>query len=404
MSKKTVYVFAGAGFIVAVALAWWLQQDRPSSSTPGAGTAVSGAPAAGGAGRPGGPGGIPAVEVATVTANRLVDDAQTVGTLKSRQSVVLRPEVSGRVVRIGFEEGRPVRQGQLLIQLDDTLARAEWSQAQAQLSIAQANLQRNRELVSQNFVSRRVLDESEASLQVAQAQVQLAQARLDRMQVLAPFAGVVGIRLVNLGDFVREGAELVNLEDLSALMVDFRLPERYQSRIQLGQAVTITLDALPGQELTASVQAVDPQIDANGRSLLVRAVLDAPRVQGLRPGLFARVNVVLSVDEDAVMIPEEAVVPQGGRQIVMVVNPPANPESGPPTAQRVEVELGVRRGAMVQVLSGLQPGQTVVVAGQQRLQRDGTPVRIVDLNAPPRASGPGSSARPATTTNGQPRS
>ncbi|MDV7393408.1 efflux RND transporter periplasmic adaptor subunit, partial [Arthrospira platensis SPKY1] len=136
------------------------------------------------------------------------------------------------MVRIGFEEGRPVRQGQLLIQLDDTLARAEWSQAQAQLSIAQANLQRNRELVSQNFVSRRVLDESEASLQVAQAQVQLAQARLDRMQVLAPFAGVVGIRLVNLGDFVREGAELVNLEDLSALMVDFRLPERYQSRIQ----------------------------------------------------------------------------------------------------------------------------------------------------------------------------
>jgi membrane fusion protein (multidrug efflux system) len=269
-----------------------------------------------------------------------------------------------------------------MVQLDDSLPRAELSQAQAQLSIAQANMQRNRELVAQNFVSRRVLDESAASLQVAQAQVQLAQARLARTQVVAPFAGVAGIRQVNLGDFVREGADVVNLEDLSLLMVDFRLPERYQAQIQLGQNVEVTLDALPGQTLTATVQAIDPQIDANGRSLLVRAAVEGPQTQGLRPGLFARVNVVLSVDEQALMIPEEGVVPLGGRQTVIVLRPPAEGESGPPTAHRVEVQLGVRRGAMVQVLSGLESGQTVVVAGQQRLQRDGMPVRVVDLNAP----------------------
>lgn len=379
MSKKTVYALAGAGLVLAVGLAWWVQQDRPKAEAAAASPSAAGGRPAGAA--PGGPGGMPAVEVATVSTVRLVDDAQAVGTLKSRQSVVLRPEVAGRIVRFGFEEGRPVRQGQLLVQLDDSLPRAELSQAQAQLSIAQANLQRNRELVSQNFVSRRVLDESEASLQVAQAQVQLAQARLARTQVLAPFAGIAGIRQVNLGDFVREGADLVNLEDLSLLMVDFRLPERYQARIQVGQNVDVMLDALPGQTLTAEVQAVDPQIDANGRSLLVRAAIQAPQTQGLRPGMFARVNVVLSVDEQAVVIPEEAVVPQGNRQTVLVVQRPAEGESTPPTVQRVPVELGIRRGAMVQVLKGLEPGQTVVVAGQQRLQRDGMPVRIVDLNS-----------------------
>ena len=379
MSKKTVYALAGAGLVLAVGLAWWVQQDRPKAEAAASAPSAAGGRPAGAA--PGGPGGMPAVEVATVSTVRLVDDAQAVGTLKSRQSVVLRPEVAGRIVRFGFEEGRPVRQGQLLVQLDDSLPRAELSQAQAQLSIAQANLQRNRELVSQNFVSRRVLDESQASLQVAQAQVQLAQARLARTQVLAPFAGIAGIRQVNLGDFVREGADLVNLEDLSLLMVDFRLPERYQARIQVGQNVDVMLDALPGQTLTAEVQAVDPQIDANGRSLLVRAAIQAPQTQGLRPGMFARINVVLSVDEQAVVIPEEAVVPQGNRQTVLVVQRPAEGESTPPTVQRVPVELGIRRGAMVQVLKGLEPGQTVVVAGQQRLQRDGMPVRIVDLNS-----------------------
>jgi membrane fusion protein, multidrug efflux system len=392
MSKKTVYALAGAGLVLAIGLAWWVQQDRPSSAA----SPAAGAPAGAGGSR-----GMPAVEVATVVTSRLVDDAQAVGTLKSRQSVVLRPEVGGRIVRFGFEEGRPVRQGQLLVQLDDSLPRAELSQAQAQLSIAQANLQRNRELVSQNFVSRRVLDESQATLQVAQAQVQLAQARLARTQVVAPFAGVAGIRQVNLGDFVREGTDLVNLEDLSLLMVDFRLPERYQAQIQLGQIVDVALDALPGQTLTATVQAIDPLIDVNGRSLLVRAAIEGLQTQGLRPGLFARVNVVLSVDEQAITIPEEAVVPLGGRQTVIVLRPPPEGESTPPTAHRVEVQLGVRRGATVQVLSGLEPGQTVVVAGQQRLQRDGTPVRVVDLNAPRDGQPGGQSLAPASN---QPRS
>lgn len=325
----------------------------------------------------------------------LVDDAQSVGSLRSRQSVTLRPEVSGRVVRIAFADGAAVRQGQLLIQLDDTLQKAELSQAQAQLSIARANLTRNEELVAQNFVARRVLDESRASLQVAEAQVQLAQARLARMSITAPFGGTVGIRNVNLGDYVKDGADLVNLEDTSQLYVDFRMPERYQARLASGQPVQVQLDAVPGQTYEAKVQAVDPLVDANGRAVLVRALLPARQGTPLRPGMFARINVVMAVNDSAVMVPEEAVVPQGGRQIVYRLEKEGEGEGAKTVSRRTEVSLGLRRGAMVQVLDGLREGDTIVVAGQQRLQRDGMQVRVVDMaKAGGKPGGAGGSGRP----------
>jgi membrane fusion protein (multidrug efflux system) len=150
-----------------------------------------------------------------VKTARLQDDAQAVGSLRSRQSVTLKPETAGRVSRIAFADGAMVRRGQLLVQLDDTLQRAELSQAQAQLSIARANLKRNEELLAQNFVAARVVDESRAALQVAEAQVDLAQARMQRMRITAPFDGTLGLRSINLGQYVKDGDELVNLEDTS---------------------------------------------------------------------------------------------------------------------------------------------------------------------------------------------
>lgn len=320
------------------------------------------------------------VEVAQVVALHLQDDAQAVGTLRSRQSVMLRPEVAGRVQQLGFVDGARVRKGQMLVQLDDTLQRAELSQAQAQVSIAQANYQRNQELVAQNFVAQRVLDESAANLQVAQAQLALANARLARMRIAAPFDGVLGIRTVNMGDFVRDGADLVNLEDIGTMVVDFRLPERFQSKIVRNQIADLQLDALPGQRFKARVEAIDPLLDVNGRSVAVRAVVantgngvDAP----LRPGMFARVTVVFSVNEKALMVPEEAIVPQGGRQFVVRVVKAA--EGGALSSKRQEVQLGSRRDGRVEVLSGVAEGDTVVVAGQQRLQTDGMPVKVVSL-------------------------
>jgi membrane fusion protein (multidrug efflux system) len=343
------------------------------------------------------------VEVARVAIARIQDDAQAVGSLRSRQSVTLRPEVAGRVAQIGFEDGARVRRGQLLVQLDDVLQRAELSQAQAQLSIAQVTLQRNQELVEQNFVARRVLDESLASLQVAQAQVALAQARLQRMRITAPFDGTVGLRRINLGEYVKDGADLVNLEDTSALMVDFRLPERYQSRIAVGQTVQVQMDALPGKNFAARVQALDPLLDVDGRSIAVRATLSAAGRE-LRPGMFARVLAVFAVDEAALVVPEEAIVPQGGKQFVILIDTQGEGDAIKRLSRRAEVQLGLRRGAQVQITSGLAVGDTVVVAGQQRLQKDGTAVRVVEASASASAANPNppdkaQAAPPAATAN-----
>ena len=234
MSNKSLYTWVAVGGIaLASAGAWWFQNGavKPAGEPAMAGSA--------GARQGGGGGGPVSVEVAKVKAIALQDDAQAVGSLRSRQSVVLRPEVAGRIAQIGFAEGQRVRKGQLLVQLDDVLQKAELSQAQAQLSIARANLKRNEELVAQAFVAQRVLDESRAALQVAEAQVALAQARLSRMRLTAPFDGTVGLRVVHLGDYVKDGADLVNLEDTSQLTVDFRLPERFQTRIAAGQPVEV---------------------------------------------------------------------------------------------------------------------------------------------------------------------
>ena len=379
MAKKLIHVLVAAtGIAVASGAAWWWQ-----NRTAAAPAAASGGSAAPGQAPAGGPraaaGGPPSVEVTSVRRMRLQDDAQAVGTLRSRQSVTLKPEVAGRVQRIAFADGAQVRRGQLLVQLDDTLQAAELLQAQAQLSIAQTNFNRNQELVAQNFVAQRVLDESRAALQVAQAQVTLDQARQQRMRIAAPFDGTVGLRSINLGQYVQEGQDLVNLEDTSVLTVDFRLPERYQTRIAPGLPVQVQLDALPGRSWEAKVLAVDPLLDANGRSIAVRATMPSDPRKELRPGMFARVLTVFSVDDTALVVPEEALVPQAGKQYVFVLDEQGEGDARKRVSRRVEVQTGARRGAEVQIIQGLQGNETVVVAGQQRLQRDGTAVKVVDM-------------------------
>lgn len=405
MPTKPLYTWVAIGGIaLASAGAWWYQH-APARAV-GGGTAVAdagGRPGAAGRAGGGSPAGPVSVEVVRVATTALQDDAQAVGSVRSRQSVTLRPEVAGRIQSIAFAEGQRVRKGQLLVQLDDVLQQAELSQAQAQLSIARANHQRNEELVAQAFVARRVLDESRAALQVAQAQVALAQARLSRMRITAPFDGTVGLRNINLGEYVKDGADLVNLEDTSQLTVDFRLPERYQTRIATGQPVRVEIDALPGQRFEARVQAVDPLLDANGRSIAVRAALLSQPGTALRPGMFARVTTVFASNEAALVVPEEAVVPQGGKQFVIRLEREGEGDGARLVSRRTEVQLGVRRGPQVQIVKGLAEGDTVVVAGQQRLQKDGTPVRVIDMNRPAGAAGgpgPGKVTGPAPKTAG----
>lgn len=320
-----------------------------------------------------------AVEVAPVRTMILREEVQAVGSLRSRRSVMLRPEVSGRVAALHFRDGARVRQGQVLAQLDDQLPRAQVQQAQAERSIAQANHQRNRELVAQGFISQRSLEESAANLEVAQAKLALAQATAARLRMVAPFDGIAGIGNVHVGDYLKDGTDIVNIEDIDGLLLDFHLPERYQSQVKLGQTVRLNLDALPGAQHTAIVQALDPQMDANGRSLSVRASLDN-RNGPLRPGMFARISLELGQRENAQMVPEESIVPQGNATTVWKFEPAADGKTG--QVRRTTVQLGLRRDGLVEITQGVSAGDSIVTTGQQRLQKDGAKVRIFVPSVP----------------------
>ncbi len=409
--RKLHTVVAVVGIVAVGAAAWWWQRGGAaverkeagavaSAAAPGASGTARGQGAGGGA-----PSGPAAVEVGKVLVLRIEDDAQAVGSLRAVQNVIVRPEVSGRITKLGFTDGGRVKKGQLLVQLDNTLQAAQLQQALAQMSIARTNLQRSRELQAENFVSQSAVDQNAAAMQVAQAQVALARAQLSRLAIMAPFDGVVGIRSVALGDYVKDGADLVSLEDRSRMWVDFRLPERFVGQTRVGQTVEVSLDAMPGQPLIAKVEALDALVDANGRSLLVRARIDQPG-EALKSGMFARARVVFAVRERALMVPEEALVPQGGKQYLIKAVPAPGSAAGNGTgpslvSQRLEAKLGVRQAGKVEILEGLSPGDLIVTAGQARVMRgDALPLRVIDIDKPqaakkPAAAASGSASAPA---------
>ena len=388
MPKHTVTVVALVGLVAAAGAAYYLNQ-RATPAAAGA-AAVKSEPAKDSAGKapadakgPGkGAGGPAPVEVVQLMPVRVQESIAAVGSLRSNESVVLRPEVSGRIATIGFRDGQAVKRGQLLVGLDATLNAAEVAQARAEFDLANSNLKRTEDLASKNFVSSSAQDQAASSLQVAEARLKLAEARLAKMSILAPFDGVVGIRNVSIGDYVKDGADLINVEDIRTLKADFRLPERYLPQLKPGLPVELTADALPGSRYAGSVDAINPRIDASGRSLEVRARLDNSDGR-LRPGMFARVQVLLGDRPNALMVPEEAVVPLGDDFFVYTV--------ADGKAKRVRVKLGVRRDALVELLEGVQVGEQVITAGI-RVQRDGQPVRV--LGVVPGAGAPAGGGSP----------
>ncbi len=306
------------------------------------------------------------VETATVRDVPFVRGISAVGSLRSDESVVLRPEVAGRVQHIDFNEGQPVTKGQTLIRLDDSVPRAELEQARANLTLAQSHYRRSVDLQGKGFVSQQSRDDAASTLKVQQAAVALAQAKLDKLTITAPFSGIAGLRSVSVGDYVNQGQDLAPLEAIDPLKVDFRVPEMYLSKVNVSQKLTVRLDALPGQDRPGEVYAVSPLIDAGGRSILLRAkVANTDGV--LRPGMFARVQLQFNQDH-ALVAPEAALSPAGETQFVYRV------KDG--VARRQEVTIGERREGKVEILTGLTAGDQLVVAGLQRLT-DGAPVTIV---------------------------
>ncbi|HEY9381583.1 MAG TPA: efflux RND transporter periplasmic adaptor subunit [Burkholderiales bacterium] len=370
--KKIHYIVLPVVALVALGGYAYYAQRTPLAPT--AGTAPSTAPDEGKSANGNGKSSADpvAVEAIRVEATDVQEDVVAVGTVRSNESVVVRPEVSGRITQLNFSEGGRVGKGQLLVQLDPSIAAAEVQQAKANLKLAQANYDRTVELRKDNFVSEAAQDQALNNLRVVEATVALAEARLAKMAIRAPFSGVIGIRQVSVGDYVKEGQDLVTLEDTSSLKVDFRLPEMLTGVLEHGQRVEVRSDAFAGKRYVATLDAIDPVVDQNGRALVLLARLR--NVEGqLRPGMFVQTRVILSQRQGALMVPEEALMAVGGEQRVYRVQ-------GDNKVEQRTVATGLRRDGRVEITEGLQAGDVVVTAGHLKL-RPGATVKVAQEDA-----------------------
>lgn len=307
----------------------------------------------------------PLVEVVQVRKALVRDELVTFGTLRSDESVMIRPEIDGRLARLHFREGQAVAADDLLVSLDDAIARAELAQAQANLELAESSFRRSQLLFSRGASNAQALDEARAQQQAARASLALAQARLDKTQIRAPLAGQLGLRQVSPGDYLEAGQDIVNLEVLDPLKLDFRVPQKAVGQIHLQQAVEISLDAYPGELFRGAVSAINPRLDETGRSQAIRAQLANPE-RRLKPGQFVRVTVILAERPQALLIPEEAVMPLGERLLVNLV------VDG--RVEQREIKLGRRLGGRAEVREGLRGDETLISAGWQKV-RQGMAVR-----------------------------
>lgn len=363
LSKFAWLIALVAGVGLGVAASRWLPRD---AGAPG----VSAVPAAPAPAAESQSNQARTVEVAKVQTMHLPRSVAAVGSLRSENAVMLRPEVAGRIAEIHFKEGQPVKKGQVVVRLDDSVLRAELQQAQASLNLAASQHRRSNELSRQGFISKQARDEAASQLQLQQAAVSLAKAQLEKTAIAAPFDGLIGLRNVSVGEYVGPGADLVPLESIDPLQVDFRIPEQYLGQVQPGLKLVLRFDALPGVEREGSVGAISPAVDVAGRSILLRANVANPD-HLLKPGMFARVQLHFD-DAQVLSVPESALAPVGQTQYVFRVHDGR--------VERIGVEIGQRQGGRVEIASGLREGDEVVVAGVQKIT-DGQAVRAVEAGA-----------------------
>jgi membrane fusion protein (multidrug efflux system) len=307
------------------------------------------------------------VKAAPVTRETLNVEVTAVGTLRADETVVVRPEIAGRVAVIHFKEGQAVRQGDPLITLDRDEYQAQLASSAAQLALEESSFQRLQDLNRKNLTSQQNLDEARARLDAARAQQQLNQVRLDKTVIRAPFDGTVGLRQVSPGAYVKIGDDIANLESLGSMKLDFRVPETYLARLQAGQTLAVRVDAYPDQLFDGAIYAIEPGVDEETRTVLLRARLPNKNNK-LRPGLFARVSLVLERRENALVVPEQAIVPVGQKTFVYRV------VEG--KVAMTPVTLGLRRPGQVEIVEGVNVGDMVVTDGQLKI-RDGAAVTVM---------------------------
>jgi membrane fusion protein (multidrug efflux system) len=347
-----------------------------------------------------------AVVVATATARVWQTQVSALGTLVAVQGVQVTSEVPGMVSAIYFQSGESVRAGALLVELDATADRARLASLVAQLEQARADDIRNRRLVERGLISTAEAEQSATTVKTLAAQAQEQRTLINKKRIEAPFAGELGIRLVNLGQFIAAGQPIVPLQSIAPVYVNFALPEALYPAITRGQAVEVSVDAFPERQFAGTVNAISPEVSEATRNFDVQALLPN-EARLLRPGMFAQVTVGLSERRDVVTVPATAISysPQGDAVFVVVeppsgatpevpTEPPGMTDNGTqeaaaghpsssanlPTVRRTLVQVGERRGPDVAILAGVAAGERVVTAGQIKLY-DGAPVSISNAAA-----------------------
>ena len=301
------------------------------------------------------------VEAAVARADTVVDAILATGQIEALQSIELRPDIEGRIAEILVREGSAVEHGAALFKVDDAELTAQVARAEADRDLARQSLARTRDLLGQKASSQAELERAEATARSNEAQLALLKVRLDRTTVRAPFTGVAGQRFVSLGDYVTTDTRLLALQTVSPQRAAFQVPERYADQLKPGQQVTFRVAALPGKEFTGRVDFVDPVVQLPGRTILVKAVVPNHKRE-LQAGMFIEARLATAVRPSAVVVPEDAVIPLQGANFVWVV-------AGGKAARR-QVELGVRTPGYVEIKSGVEAGEQVVVGGQERLGED----------------------------------
>ncbi|MEO8716868.1 MAG: efflux RND transporter periplasmic adaptor subunit [Burkholderiales bacterium] len=286
------------------------------------------------------------------------DEATAVGTLRADEAVNIRPEISGRIAAMPFKEGQRVERGAVLVRLDQAELGAVLASSRAQAGLDRQRLERAEDLFKKNFISQQAFDEARANAARSAAKQREDEARLAKTEIRAPFAGVVGLRQVSEGAFVAAGTDIARLEKIDALKLDFRVPETFLAQLRPGQAVRIVVDADAGEDFRGAVYAIEPAIDEQTRTALVRARVSNTPLK-LRPGMFARVQLTLGVRPNAVWIPEQAIVPRGQDSFVYRV------VDG--KVELVKVQTGLRKVGEVEIAQGLAGGDLVVTEGTQKI-------------------------------------
>lgn len=307
------------------------------------------------------------VKAAPVIVGEVVNDVSAVGTLIANESVMVRTEINGRLSGINFDEGQSVSKGHRLVTLEDGEHQAQLAAVSAELRTAKQKFLRSKELYEQKFISKEALDLQAGSVERLAALVDDASARLMKTVVTAPFSGILGLRKVSPGAYLRAGDDIAVLENVDSVKVDFRVPEVYLAKVRVGQVINVAVDAFPGTNFVGKVYATESGIDQETRTALLRGRIKNESGK-LRPGMFARVSLVMSKKENALSIPEQALWPQGTDNFVYKV------VDG--KVSLAKVVLGQRTPGYVEILEGVSPGDVVVTEGQIKI-RDGAPVTVI---------------------------